>query len=406
MKNIFLFTHSFPFKTNTENFINPELIVASKIKNIKLTIIPLRKSFRRRTIPDEIFLNESLARINIGKKIKAFAGMIISNLFWGLPFIKEQAPTSIKDIINGYKYLYGAFLIKSFILDNKELFMGENIIYSYWFTHTPLGAILAKKSNPDLSYKIITRAHGFDVYEKDIGVYFPYRQLSMRYIDKIFTVSEIGNIVLRKRYAKYANKIETSHLGVLPIEVDRLANCNHISFVTCSAVDNNKRVNLIFELIAKYAQQNKNKTVEWTHYGTGPGFQDLKKMNDDNDCNNLKINLKGFVSNEIIRKDFGQINFDIFLNLSLSEGIPVSIMEAISAGIPVIATDVGGNGEIVKDETGILINVNPSEIEFARSVEVILTDKTLKTKAINFYEANFNANINFNNFYNKIINYK
>ena len=38
---------------------------------------------------------------------------------------------------------------------------------------------------------------------------------------------------------------------------------------------------------------------------------------------------------------------DIFINLSASEGIPVSIMDAISFGIPCIATNVGGTGEIV-----------------------------------------------------------
>ena len=48
-------------------------------------------------------------------------------------------------------------------------------------------------------------------------------------------------------------------------------------------------------------------------------------------------------------------DFDLFVNMSLSEGIPVSIMEAISFGIPIIATNVGGNAEIVNDETGVLI---------------------------------------------------
>ena len=40
---------------------------------------------------------------------------------------------------------------------------------------------------------------------------------------------------------------------------------------------------------------------------------------------------------------------DLFVNVSSSEGLPVSIMEAISYGIPVIATDVGGTSEIVED---------------------------------------------------------
>ncbi|NJK95527.1 MAG: glycosyltransferase [Bacteroidales bacterium] len=46
----------------------------------------------------------------------------------------------------------------------------------------------------------------------------------------------------------------------------------------------------------------------------------------------------------------------MFLNTSLSEGVPVSVMEALSFGLPVIATDVGGTGELINDEVGMLIN--------------------------------------------------
>ena len=45
------------------------------------------------------------------------------------------------------------------------------------------------------------------------------------------------------------------------------------------------------------------------------------------------------------------------MNVSESEGIPVSIMEASSFGIPVIATNVGGVGEIVENGyNGLLLN--------------------------------------------------
>jgi len=46
---------------------------------------------------------------------------------------------------------------------------------------------------------------------------------------------------------------------------------------------------------------------------------------------------------------------DIFVNPSYSEGLPTSVMEAASVGLPIIATDVGGTNEIIEDnKSGLL----------------------------------------------------
>jgi len=51
-------------------------------------------------------------------------------------------------------------------------------------------------------------------------------------------------------------------------------------------------------------------------------------------------------------------DFDIFALLSRWEGLPLTIIEAMLAGLPVVASDVGGVKELVRDgETGLLIPV-------------------------------------------------
>lgn len=49
------------------------------------------------------------------------------------------------------------------------------------------------------------------------------------------------------------------------------------------------------------------------------------------------------LGNQLVYDFYRNNDVDVFVNLSESEGIPVSIIETISFGVPVVATDVGGN---------------------------------------------------------------
>ena len=63
-------------------------------------------------------------------------------------------------------------------------------------------------------------------------------------------------------------------------------------------------------------------------------------------------------------------SIDLFINVSESEGLPFSIIEAFSAGIPALATDVGGTSEIVKArKNGILLNERPTAEEVSTSIK-------------------------------------
>ena len=58
--------------------------------------------------------------------------------------------------------------------------------------------------------------------------------------------------------------------------------------------------------------------------------------------------------------------FDVYVNCSTYEGVSLTILEAMAAGLPVVATAVGGNPEVVvEQETGLLIDQRPQTIASA-----------------------------------------
>lgn len=76
-----------------------------------------------------------------------------------------------------------------------------------------------------------------------------------------------------------------------------------------------------------------------------------------------------------VMKYYATHEIDWFMLLSTSEGLPVSILEAMSFGVPVIATDVGGVSEAVDDETGLLLPVDVEKEEFVRGLVPYLDSK-------------------------------
>ncbi len=93
-----------------------------------------------------------------------------------------------------------------------------------------------------------------------------------------------------------------------------------------------------------------------------------------------RVIFKGFVSHDRLPV-YLQVS-DIFIRPSLSEGFGNSFIEAMAAGLPVIATDVGGIGDFLKNkETGLFCEVHAPE-DIARKVQMYINDSALRTEIV------------------------
>ena len=119
--------------------------------------------------------------------------------------------------------------------------------------------------------------------------------------------------------------------------------------------------------------------VKFLILGTGPLENELKLQVTNHNLNNRVI-FEGQINHEELPKYLKAC--DIFIRPSLSEGMGNSFIEAMAAGIPVIATPVGGIPDFLKDgETGLFCNVHDPK-SIAKKVELYLKDAPLRERII------------------------
>ena len=188
---------------------------------------------------------------------------------------------------------------------------------------------------------------------------------------------------------------------------------NLLNIASCSGIHRLKRLDLIIDSLAEVSDAIK---LNWVHFGDGSDYNLIldyakKKLVK----NNIAFTFKGQLSNSDILKYYQDNHVDIFINTSDYEGIPVSIMEAMSFGIPCIARNVGGNSEIVVNQiSGKLIpkeatsNLIADVIEnfYFLKINDVQNYQALRFSTYNYWKDNFNAIDNYNVFLDYIINRK
>lgn len=122
-------------------------------------------------------------------------------------------------------------------------------------------------------------------------------------------------------------------------------------------------------------RQQTNKPFAVEVVGSGAAREDLDKIAEKLGVSDL-ISYVGTVPYEQLEKAYQYA--DIFVLTSLSEGMPSVILEAMGCGLPVVASDVGGNNELVAEgTTGYLID-GDDVATLAKRLAQLINDETLR----------------------------
>jgi glycosyltransferase involved in cell wall biosynthesis len=268
----------------------------------------------------------------------------------------------------------------------------ETVFYSYWFMQWMTALSMIKLKHPDM--KIVSRVHGADYDEEQIKRPLPFRYFQLSKVNRMFPVSAFAKKYLVKRFKLPAEKAEVSRLGLLLNEASAPCDQTNFHIVSCSSLIPLKRVHLIIEILKNIPGE-----VSWTHFGDGPTVKDVKKKAASLGPN-VMVDFKGYVSNLDFLTYLKQKPVSLFINVSESEGIPVTLMEATSFGIPVAGPAICGVPEIVTQQTGYLFpkDFDPKELAtllYSKHNEGILYDPAFRNKIREFYKTHFYAPLNY-----------
>ncbi len=413
MKNcLILLANSYPFSSE-ETFLEPEVpYLAKEFDKVIVLAIGLDKNAQKtREIPPNFdCYNVSVTSKKLSRLISFSKGLINSVLTSKVPKDKD-CDSFKKRVFCEYFYARGEreFSLCKDILDKYDFSEYDSVtVYSYWFFVTALvgSKVCEYISESCKKLKFVSRGHGYDVYKYANSLnYLPLREFLLEKVDSVHPCSIDGEDHISVQFPEFEAKISHRYLGT---EDDGNSEMNEGCFhiVSCSRMVGLKRVDRIATALSLLRDEAPCK-IKWTHIGDGEMMQQVKEICEEK-LGFMEVNLLGRISNAQVKEFYKKEKTDVLLNVSTTEGLPVSMMEALSFSIPVIATNVGGVGEIVKDGyNGMLIDSDFTDAELAGKIKAFIScskEDRLKMRenAREFWAENFDAQKNFSMFAKEI----
>ncbi|MGG4489228.1 glycosyltransferase family 4 protein [Metabacillus idriensis] len=256
--------------------------------------------------------------------------------------------------------------------------------YSIIHCHTPVGGVLTRLAAREArkkGTKVIYTAHGFHFCKgapiQNWLAYYPIEKWLSSYTDCLITINEEDYLLaMKRRFA--AGKVEHVHgVGVdtekfKPItEAEKTKRRKsfgiaHDDYVLFYAAEFNKNKNQQLLLNAMARLKDNLPNAKLFLAGEGALLEECKQLAKTLGIEQM-IHFLGF------RKDIDAIlpMCDVAVGSSLREGLPVNIMEAMACGLPVVATENRGHGELVEDGVnGYLINNQDVQLFSKRITEI------------------------------------
>ena len=265
---------------------------------------------------------------------------------------------------------------------------GYDIVHAHSETGGLLFRLAMKKKR---TYKAIYTPHGMSFYKGSSvlsqAVYRPAEKWICSAMDANIAMNNEEYAVLEKwnkSTACYVHGIGLD-LGKFRDKPDRAQvreklgiNDEAVIITAVGELNKNKNHRVIIEALSKL----KNRNAYMFICGVGDLQNELEEMIRSHGLEN-RVKLLGY------RNDIKDILYasDIFAFPSYHEGLPVSVMEAMCTGLPVVCSDIRGNNDLIQPKKGGYLCNPDSSDEFSKAFAELLADETMRRK-MGAYNAN------------------
>ena len=395
-------TRSFPFRGPDDSFLRCEVAVLSRYFDIHFvpTEPPASQDMPRLTETQQV--DTTLANSVKRKSLDTVRGMFVGDVRREIQSQRSRSLRALAVVARRWtRVSAGSHWAREHLV--PQLKEHSTVVYSWWSVPEALGVARELRSS---GVPMVTRMHGYDLYpEQDRLTFIPFQRELVDSVDKVYSVSRAGERYLRSRYPELTDKLRCSYLGVdRAPAMSQSSNDGIFRVVSCSSLVPVKRVHLLVD--ALLILRARGVKFEWTHIGDGPDKQDLvaqaSPLGD-------RAHFLGELPHDQVRSWLARNSIDVFCNVRESEGLPVTLMEAASCGIPLFATDVGGNNEIVDESVGRLIpgSAGPDLVadmltDMAGQSET--TKHDWRRRSAQRWVSSFDAERNYENFAEELLN--
>jgi glycosyltransferase involved in cell wall biosynthesis len=278
---------------------------------------------------------------------------------------------------------------------NKESYrqllkLVEENNYDFIHCHTPVASAICRWVARKTKTKVIYTAHGFHFFKGAPWKYNLFLKSVERflahYTDMLITINNEDYKAAQKFRLRKGGKVKyIPGIGIdlknADIKTDKEKKLKELGIpfgkkivVTVAELIVRKNYPVALEAISKL-----NDDVYYIICGQGPLEADLKNLAADLKISD-RVKFLGY------RTDINEILSvaDLFLFTTSQEGLPVSVMEAMSMGLPVVTSNVRGNRDLIIDGEGGFICDKSDSTAFADKMEKILSDDNLKNRFGNF----------------------